>query len=164
MLLSYRRTFHVEAGQARGLPYGRSVFAGDSAGRSLAASAEAPNLSPIASAIQTSQCEKNPVEMGNVSVHPKSAVRRHKPITNATSAEGVTSATKTSAAWAEVATVRLTTACNRLSGNADTGLTAAGSNTSSILVTGISSPPMKLDARRRPKFLKCAHTGTANVA
>jgi hypothetical protein len=100
------------------------------------------------------------LEMGKVSVQPRSAVSRHKPITSATSAEGVTSATKTSAACAEVATVRLTRAWNGLSRNADTGLTVAGSNTSSILVTDISSPPNKLDARSQPKFLKCAPSST----
>jgi hypothetical protein len=74
------------------------LFAGASAGKSLAANAVAPNLSPIASATQTSQWEKNPAVIGKVSVQPRSAVSRHNPITNAITAEGVTSATKTSAA------------------------------------------------------------------
>jgi len=73
-------------------------LAGASTGKSFAANVEAPNLSPMASAIQTSQWEKNPVEIGKLSVQPRSAVRRHKPITDATTAEGVTRATKTSAA------------------------------------------------------------------
>ena len=73
----------------------------------------------MASAIQTIQWEKNPLEIGKVSVQPRSAVSRHKPITNATTAEGVTRATKTSAACAEVATVRFSRERSLVSESAD---------------------------------------------
>jgi hypothetical protein len=118
-------------------------FAGAATGKSLAASADAPNFSPMASAIQTSQWEKNPAEIGKLSVQPRSAVRRQRPITDATTADGVTRATKTSAACSEVATVRLSRDRSLGFENALTLRTDTGCNTSSTLVTDISSTTYK---------------------
>jgi hypothetical protein len=134
------------------------LFAGAATGKSLAASAEAPNLSPMANAIQTSQCEKNPVEIGKLSVQPRSAVRRHRPITDATTADGVTRATKTSAACSEVATVRLSKDRSLGFENALALRTDTGCNTSSTLVTDISSTTYKSRCTKTAKvsgILRC---------
>jgi hypothetical protein len=107
------------------------------------------NFRAIASAIQTCQCEKKPVWIGNVSVQARSAVTRHKPKTNTIADAGVSNATKIPIscrfqASRAVATVCCSKVCvlprnvELVSATAVAVRTQAGCNINPILVTDIS--------------------------
>src|SRR5260370_1563490 len=63
-------------------------------------------------AIQTCQCEKKPLEIGNVSVQLRSAARRHRPRVPAITEAGVSSAILRSAASSGIATICLSQDCS----------------------------------------------------